>query len=101
MSNVRLWCPHCAKPVDTFLPVEPHYELPVAAILIGMTYGHLRTWPGNHPEVLKIYRKDATRRLHRMLPASAIQYIQGDRFFVRPAKGQRVVKKGVAECGSK
>jgi hypothetical protein len=92
MPNVRLHCPHCAQPVDAFLPVEPMYELPVAALFLGMSVGHLKQWLSRHKEIEPIYRKDAARRLHRLLPASAIRYILEQRTFYRPAKGERVRK---------
>jgi hypothetical protein len=92
----KVFCPHCYTPIESYAPVEPMFELPVAAMYLGMSVSHVRQWLGAHKEVPKLYRKDPARRLHRLLPASWVQYIQGQRVFVRPAKGEKLRKLGGA-----
>lgn len=91
---MKVLCPNCYTEAESGVPCEPMFELQAAAMFLGMRVGHLRQWLSEHQEVPKLYRKDPTRRLHRMLPGSWIRYIQGQRTYLRPAKGEKLQKLG-------
>lgn len=70
-------CPNCLLKLPFVLPVEPLYDIKLAAQLIPMAYDALRQYLNNHRhEFLRRYRKDRSRRIHRMLTASEIRAIR-------------------------
>jgi hypothetical protein len=74
---MKLTCPHCgnAAPLDKWTPVERYYSLSAIARVMNTTPGYVRKWICTEPYLRafpQIYRKDPTKRLHRMLPASMV-----------------------------
>lgn len=71
------YCPHCLNKLDFLLPVEPLYDLALAAQLIPQTPDALRKYLSTHShEFQRRYRRDRQKRLHRMLTASEIRLIR-------------------------
>jgi hypothetical protein len=72
---MNLTCPHCGQRPERWLPVEPYWGLPAVADLLNTTPGYLRKWLCTDPylsSLPKLYRKDRTHQLHRMLPQSLV-----------------------------
>ena len=84
MPNHPLWysvpfhvCPHCLGDIDLALPVEPLYDLNVAAEIIPMPYTALQAYLETH-RLPRRYRKDPQKRLRRLLTAREVRKIRGD-----------------------
>lgn len=70
-------CPHCLGDIELALPVEPLYDLPIAAEIIPMPYTALQGYLEAH-KLPKRYRRGPTRRLYRLLTAREIRKIRRD-----------------------
>lgn len=89
-SHGHAICPHCLNALPYVLPVEPLYDLPLAAQLIPMSANGLRKYLSRHrDEFGKRYRKDRQQRLHRMLTASEIKRIRQALFIFKTPGGER------------
>jgi hypothetical protein len=80
-------CPTCRGPVYFLadlpggqlpLPVEPLYELAVAAVLIPCSLNTLKFKLQKHKDVFEppYYRLDSEHRRHRMLSASQVRWLR-------------------------
>jgi len=71
------YCPHCLHPMEYVLPVEPLFDMQLAATLIPMSQTAMRSYLVKHKhEFPRRYRKDIHKRLHRLLSASEIRLIR-------------------------
>jgi hypothetical protein len=80
---MHLTCPHCGKRPERWLPVEPYHELSAVTKLLNTTPGYLRKWICTEPYLRafpQVYRKDPTKRLHRMLPETMVRKMLAWRF---------------------
>ena len=72
-------CPNCMAHIPYLLPLEPLYDIQLAAPLIPMSQVGLRGYLSRHKaDYPRRYRKDRHRVLHRMLTASEIRRIRKD-----------------------
>lgn len=70
-------CPHCLKRLPYVLPVEPLYDITLAAQLIPMSREAMRQYLHKHRhEFERRYRRDKQKRLHRMVTAGEIRLIR-------------------------
>lgn len=77
VPTVNLVCPHCLKPADYMLPVEPVFDLKLAATLIPMDIRALRRWlQRRKAEFPGRYRKLNRLTRVRVLTASEIRTIR-------------------------
>jgi hypothetical protein len=80
-------CPTCRGPVYFLadlpggqlpLPVEPLYELAVAAVLIPCSFNTLKFKLQKHKDIFEppYYRLDSQHRRHRMLTATQVRWLR-------------------------
>jgi hypothetical protein len=91
-------CPTCLNRIPYVLPVEPLYDLRLAAQLIPMSHDALRQYLISHKEEFsRRYRRDRQRRLHRMLSGSEIRLIRSR---ILRFKNPDRTRRAMAEDGS-
>lgn len=82
-------CPHCMHRLTYILPVEPLYDLVLAAAIIPMSHDALRRYLSKHRDDFpRRYRQDQQKRLHRQLTASEIRQIRVSRMRYKTTDGK-------------
>jgi hypothetical protein len=79
LSGVMSYCPHCQRPVEVPLPVEPLWSLPSAALLVPMHLPTLKRWLQKHKHDAGLGAPQYTGawgRRHRMLTGADIRFIR-------------------------
>lgn len=85
------FCPHCAHPTDWVLPVEPLYDIKVAAWLIPCTHQTLKKHLWQYKDIFPaLYRQASWGGLRRVVTASEIQRMRNFFTFTKDEVGNRI-----------
>ena len=79
LSGLTSYCPHCQRPIEVPLPVEPLFSLPSAALLVPMHLQTLKRWLTRHRNDAGLgppQYAGAHGRKRRMLSGSDLRYIR-------------------------